>query len=350
MVLIIFLSFLHQFQKLVTSGQIHLFVEFRGPYGISFPQLQPSAQVLNKSIQYSSKDQHDMISPGDQVEGCEFIEEDIKNSFDFLDLDKNGYLGAAELKHVLICMGELITDEEIDMMISMLDSNGDGQISYEQFRRMVNSANPTEEDFSLPESKNQITHYGNTNSMVEMEQFNKKKEVFSSFVTNCRIGHKHAKKLKEYIISKTAIVDVEESDSISITITHDNMCEVLLIDSTGETHTLFDLLDYSGSGKVDAIELLLCLSNFILFTTKERCVMIFEIFDSNKKGYLSSKDIYHILIGSHMKSHKSIRKKAENILRHIDPTNIGKISFDDLLTAAVKFPNLLFPTYTLPRP
>ena len=30
-------------------------------------------------------------------------------------------------------MGELITDEEINGMIEMLDTNGDGQVNYEQF-------------------------------------------------------------------------------------------------------------------------------------------------------------------------------------------------------------------------
>ena len=39
-------------------------------------------------------------------------------------------MGAAEIRHILICMGELITDEEIDMMIQMVDFDGDGQVLY----------------------------------------------------------------------------------------------------------------------------------------------------------------------------------------------------------------------------
>lgn len=50
-------------------------------------------------------------------------ESDIKKAFNLLDLDKNGYIGASELRHVLIFMGEHVTDEEVDMMISMLDKN-----------------------------------------------------------------------------------------------------------------------------------------------------------------------------------------------------------------------------------
>jgi hypothetical protein len=39
-------------------------------------------------------------------------------------------------------MGELITDEEIDMMISMCDLDGDGQISIDEFRVLVQHPNP----------------------------------------------------------------------------------------------------------------------------------------------------------------------------------------------------------------
>ncbi|CAM9698658.1 unnamed protein product, partial [Laminaria digitata] len=67
----------------------------------------------------------------------EFSDDEISAAFKFLDLDHNLHIGAAEIRHILICMGELITDEEVDMMISMVDIDGDGQVSYDEFRRLV---------------------------------------------------------------------------------------------------------------------------------------------------------------------------------------------------------------------
>jgi Ca2+-binding EF-hand superfamily protein len=43
-------------------------------------------------------------------------------------LNKNSFIGAGEIRHILICMGELITDEEVDEMIKMIDLDGDGQV------------------------------------------------------------------------------------------------------------------------------------------------------------------------------------------------------------------------------
>ena len=36
-------------------------------------------------------------------------------------------------------MGELVTDEEIDMMISMVDLDGDGQVSFTEFKVLTHS-------------------------------------------------------------------------------------------------------------------------------------------------------------------------------------------------------------------
>ncbi|RYH08713.1 hypothetical protein EON65_40685, partial [archaeon] len=58
----------------------------------------------------------------------EFSEEEITAAFRFIDLDHNNFVGAAEIRHILVCMGEMITDEEIDMMINMVDVDGDGQV------------------------------------------------------------------------------------------------------------------------------------------------------------------------------------------------------------------------------
>ena len=52
----------------------------------------------------------------------------VRKAFTF-DLDQNGYIGVAELKHILIMMGEQVSDREVEMMVSMLD-DGEGQVSY----------------------------------------------------------------------------------------------------------------------------------------------------------------------------------------------------------------------------
>ncbi|KAF4702431.1 hypothetical protein FOZ63_011365, partial [Perkinsus olseni] len=56
-----------------------------------------------------------------------YSEADIRAAFDSFDLDRNGYVGASELRHVLSLIGERASDAEIDEMIAMCDPDGDGQ-------------------------------------------------------------------------------------------------------------------------------------------------------------------------------------------------------------------------------
>ncbi|KAJ1488276.1 hypothetical protein T484DRAFT_1887715 [Baffinella frigidus] len=44
------------------------------------------------------------------------------------DKDGNGFISAAELRHVMTNLGEKLTDEEVDEMIREADIDGDGQV------------------------------------------------------------------------------------------------------------------------------------------------------------------------------------------------------------------------------
>lgn len=63
-------------------------------------------------------------------------EDHIRAAFEEIDFDKNGFIGVSELRFMLMAMGERPTDAELDEMIRMLDSSGDGQVSYADFLTM----------------------------------------------------------------------------------------------------------------------------------------------------------------------------------------------------------------------
>ncbi|ERN11033.1 hypothetical protein AMTR_s00024p00073390 [Amborella trichopoda] len=64
-------------------------------------------------------------------------EEELKEAFKVFDKDQNGFISAAELRHVMTNLGEKLTDEEVDEMIREADTDGDGQVNYEEFVRMM---------------------------------------------------------------------------------------------------------------------------------------------------------------------------------------------------------------------
>ena len=66
-------------------------------------------------------------------------EEEIREAFRVFDKDGNGFISAAELRHVMTNLGEKLTEEEVGQLIGEVDTNGDGQVDYEEFVTMMNS-------------------------------------------------------------------------------------------------------------------------------------------------------------------------------------------------------------------
>merc|ERR1712072_478808 len=75
----------------------------------------------------------------DFPEFLNLMAEKIKEAFKGFDKDGNGFISAAELRHVMTNLGEKLTDEEVDEMLREADIDGDGQINYEEFVKMMMS-------------------------------------------------------------------------------------------------------------------------------------------------------------------------------------------------------------------
>lgn len=65
------------------------------------------------------------------------LEEEVRVAFEFFDLDGNGFISVTELKQVALELGEELTEGEIDEMIREADVDGDGQVDFNEFLRMM---------------------------------------------------------------------------------------------------------------------------------------------------------------------------------------------------------------------
>jgi hypothetical protein len=163
-----------------TCGEIHIILDFIAPKGVSYPVRKPDIPGFDDSMRVNRflKEKEDALRQQEQdalqeakrfglVEddpngtgidsgpavvalpprSDEFSDAEVQQAFEFIDINKNGFISAAEIRHLLICMGEMITDEEVDEMIRMVDSDGDGQVSFEEFYALVTDPDPSRADF-----------------------------------------------------------------------------------------------------------------------------------------------------------------------------------------------------------
>ncbi|XP_077236072.1 calcium-binding EF-hand family protein [Tasmannia lanceolata] len=66
---------------------------------------------------------------------------ELRDAFEMYDLDKNGLISAKELHMVLRKLGEKCSIEECTRMICSVDSDGDGSVNFEEFKKMMTNSN-----------------------------------------------------------------------------------------------------------------------------------------------------------------------------------------------------------------
>lgn len=67
-------------------------------------------------------------------------EDEIREAFRVFDMDGNGFVSRDELRYAIMNLGEKLSDDECAYLVDEADIDGDGQINYEEFCQMMNSA------------------------------------------------------------------------------------------------------------------------------------------------------------------------------------------------------------------
>ncbi|RLO12141.1 hypothetical protein DYB28_011694 [Aphanomyces astaci] len=273
-----------------------------------------------------------------------FSDSEILEAFKAFDLDHNNYVGAAEIRHVLINIGESPTDEEVDEMIRMVDIDGDGQVSFEEFYKMVTGGKEPPSGLFAPAAGDDPAATAAVSGATSSIQLrNERKNTLEEFSQDNNIKPESVKKA----FKRFQATDKDGSGQIDYT----EFCEIMLVDPSPQCEKLFGLFDNDKVGRIDVREVhkfLIALSNFCGAEKDEKLKFAFMVFDDDGNGVLSKMELMKILKANHMASNESeVARKADTIMSQGDKDGDGVITFDEFAVVSKKFPNILFPAYTL---
>ncbi|XP_060806504.1 neo-calmodulin [Amyelois transitella] len=99
-------------------------VDSDGDGNVSFEEF---VSILSKS----------MSGAGGATTSAEQEERELRDAFRVFDKHNRGYICASDLRAVLQCLGEDLSEEEIEDMIKEVDSDGDGRIDFLEFVRAL---------------------------------------------------------------------------------------------------------------------------------------------------------------------------------------------------------------------
>ncbi|KAL7549562.1 hypothetical protein ACHAWF_012833 [Thalassiosira exigua] len=287
-------------------------------------------------------------------QGEEFTEKEIMGAFRAFDLDKNNYVGAAEIRHVLLNIGERPTDEEVDEMIRMVDKNGDGQVAFDEFYRMVTGGRDPPAGLraaarhsvigntalNLGSSKRDAG--GNFTSPSPqtgpeiVKARNAKRKALDEFARDNYLKPESIKRAHR----RFQVLDKKKSGVMDYT----EFCEILQVDPNVQCEDVFKMYDYNRSGLIDAKELLIALANFTGAGKDDKMKFAFMLYDEESTGSITHRELVKILRANHMaKTEAEVSRKAETIIAQCDKRNDATITFDEFVVVSKKFPNILFP-------
>jgi serine/threonine-protein phosphatase 2B regulatory subunit len=270
--------------------------------------------------------------------GGKFSDDEILEAFKAFDLDKNNYVGAAEIRHVLINIGEQVTDEEVDEMIRMVDSDGDGQVSWEEFYAMVTGGKKPPPGLGIETKggaaagKSSAPPPPTGQNVVQAR--NAKKATLEEFAKENNIKPETIKKAYK----RFQATDKDKSGVIDYT----EFCEILQVDPSPLCEKAFRLYDYDKTGQIDAREFLIAVSNYTGAGKEDKLKFAFMSFDEDGNGVITKAELLKILKSNHMASHDAeVARKADTIMAQADKDGDGVITFDEFVIVAKKFPNIL---------
>lgn len=278
-----------------------------------------------------------------------FTDPEIKEAFVSFDLDKNNFIGAAEIRHVLVNIGENVTDDEVDEMIRMVDGDGDGQVSFSEFYAMVTGgAAPPPGLWSGPGGGGAGpgapgaggVRPGGASAAPQIQARAQRSAALDEFA-------------KQYGIKpesiRAAYKRFQESDTDeSGLIEYGEFCHILGVDASPAVEKMFQLFDTDRTGHIDVKEFMIGLSNFSGASKEEKLKFAFSVFDEDGNGAITKDELMKILKSNHMASSvDEVRRKADVIMKQADQDGNGVITFDEFVLVSKRFPSILHPAAML---
>eukprot|EP00928_Gymnodinium_smaydae_P053099 TRINITY_DN37176_c0_g1_i1.p1 TRINITY_DN37176_c0_g1~~TRINITY_DN37176_c0_g1_i1.p1 ORF type:complete len:344 (-),score=103.87 TRINITY_DN37176_c0_g1_i1:241-1272(-) len=299
-----------------------------------------------------------VIEPG--LDHRPFSENEIKQAFDTFDLDNNRFVGAMEIRHILEVIGEEATDEEIDEMIRMCDNDGDGQVTFDEFQKMMMQP-PAPLPPALPPNRRPRgarRGYGKSGpqDMATAQQKGKKAmaeaagalqkvraESIEALVKRLAGGTARIKPSQiKRIYKRFQDIDVDHSGAVD----YEEFCMALEMEDNHISRQMFKVFDMDDSGSIELKEFIVVLSRYTEASKAEKLKFAFMMFDEDGSGAIDRDELIEMMAASFVVegyTREELEEKADQVFDTLGISQERGIEYHDFLKLANDKRALIYP-------
>lgn len=175
-------------------------------------------------------------------------------------------------------------------MIRMVDKDGDGQVSFDEFYEMVTGGKkppPSAGGGGAMAPPSGGVRPNAAGAAPVIQQRNARKNALDDFAREYNIKPESIKKAYK----RFQETDVDHSGLIEYT----EFCEILQVEPSPQVEKLFQLFDKDKSGQIDVKEFMIGLSNFTGAGKEEKLKFAFMVFDEDGNGVITKQELLKIL-------------------------------------------------------
>ncbi|CAE8604381.1 unnamed protein product [Polarella glacialis] len=323
------------------------------------------------------KSHHPAVAVQPGLEHRPFSDDEIKEAFQTFDLDSNRFVGAAEIAHILKIIGEEVTDEEIDEMIRMCDSDGDGQVTFDEFYKMMTTPPPPLPPAAVQrKAKTKGVQSGGAKKYAKSITGGPSDSLGAADIAqnkgNWKAQQKAASNASEQaqamrsmsvemlikklsggmgkikpsqikkIYKRFQDIDIDKSGAID----YEEFIQAMEMDDSVMAGQMFRVFDMDGSGSIELKEFIVVLSRYTSAAKSEKLKFAFMMFDEDGSSLIERRELIEMLRASFVVegySSEELEERADRVFDFLNLPRDGAIGYEDFLKLATAKNGLVYP-------
>ncbi len=274
----------------------------------------------------------------------------INQIFNEFDPDGKEFLTRADIRRMMNTIGEMVSEEEIDEMMKLLDPQGTGIATREQFADAFLHPPPLFQNpyleppsvqgsrASMPIRRPRLDDDMEEDPAVELQRAAEERRLlYSEVMASGKIKSTDIKR----IFTRLQQLDTKDRGTVN----YSDFLVAMQREDSESSQRLFDLCDKDGTGEIDLREFILGLSQLTEATREDRVKFAFQLYDKDNSGYIDRNELTSIVKSSAPSGAlpQWITKRVGELYASVEMEPGSLLDLDAFIKLADKNPSLIAP-------